>query len=260
MAKDKNMRITSPDGDDGGSGIKRMAITLLIIAAILYVGAFFGLKTDGARSLIEGSLSKRLAMTVQIGHTRLALPFGVAMEKVRAGDPAEGLPGFLAEEVRVKLFSGAGVDVQVDGLDLVLGRQDDGSWEPRFFSKLGDIPMGSVSELSAVTEEFRDDVSIDVSGAVLKWVGETGKTYVMMEGVDFQMSPVKLPRRRMHHYDLSVFKYVVEVGGTASGKEIKRVWLADKDADYVEMSAAGDVQGADSVFGTGRMETVDEDR
>ena len=260
MAKDKNMRITTPDGEEGGSGPKRLLVTLVIIVLILYVGAFFGLKTDGARSLVEGSMSKRLGMEVQIGETALALPLGVAMSNVRAGDPAESLPGFLAETIKVRLLSGSWIGVEVSGVDLVLVRNDDGTWAPRCFSSLGDLPAQDLAGLSVITKEFRSRVSVDVDGAMLKWIGDNGQAYVVMEGVDFVMESVKLPRSRMYHYDLAVFKYAVDGAGGALGRSIKREWLAGEDADYIEISVSGDMQGVDRFFGQGMMEIDDEEQ
>lgn len=260
MAKDKNMRITTPDAEQGGGGFKRLFITLVIIFLIIYVGAFFGLKTDGARSLVEGWISKKVGMEVQVGETKLALPFGVAMSKVRAGDPAEGLPGFVAESIKVKVLPGVSVDIEVSGLDLVLARQADGTWTPRFFSTLGDIPSRSLAGISSITEEFRSHISLDVDGAILKWLGDDGQTCVIMEGVDFSMQSIRLPRRRMYHYDLAVFRYAVDSAGETLGRSIKREWLAGEDSDYIQISASGEFQGADSFFGEGMMETAHEDQ
>jgi hypothetical protein len=260
MAKDKNMRITTPDGEERGNGLKRLLVTLLIITTILYVGAFFGLRTDGARSLIEGEMSKRIGMEVQIGETKLAFPLGVAMHIVKAGEPGEDLGGFLAKEIKIKLLSGAGIHIEASGVDLVMLREDDGSWGPRFFSKLGDIPDHELSMVSNITKGFREHVSIDVDGALLKWIGDDGEVHVLMEGVVFEMQPTRLPGRKMVHYRLDVFKYSVGGPGGASGRDIVREWLAGPDSVYIEVLSTGELTGLESCFSKEMTEIYDEDQ
>lgn len=260
MAKDKNMRITSEDGAEGGSIFKRFVITLLIVTVIFYVGAYFGLRTDGARSLFEGGMSKRLGMDVQIGATKLTFPLGVTMRAVKAGDPAEDLGGFMAEEITIKLLSGAGIHVEASGVDLVMLRDEDGSWGPRFFSKLGDAPSCDLSAVSDMTKGFREKISIDVDGALLKWIGDDGQVHILMEGVMFQMEPVKLPGRKMIHYSLDVFKYSVEGLDAASGRDILREWLAGADSAYVEVLSSGELTGLTSCFTKEVTEMYDEDQ
>jgi hypothetical protein len=259
MAKDKNMRITTPEGDCSGSGLKRFLVTLIIIVIILYVGAFFGLRTAGARSLIDSSLEKRLGMEVEIGEAKLAFPLGVTMQTVKAGEPGENLPGFLAQEICVKFLTFTGTRVSARGVELVLAKQDDGSWAPRFFSRMGDLPARKMEVVSEVTKSFRDKVSVDIDGALIKWIDERGSVDVLMEGVDFEMQPVKLPGREMFHYKLAVFKYRADVVGGGSGHDVVREWLSGADAGYVEVLSAGEMPASEVLVGVGAMEIRDED-
>lgn len=260
MAKDRKMRITTDDGACGGNGLARLVVTLLILALIFYAGAYFGLKTEGARSLVEGWLSRRAGMEVKIDRARLAFPLGVAVYGLAAGEIAEGGAGVAAEELRVKFLSGPGMKVEARGVDLVLARDRDGSWGPRYFSRLGDAPVLSLSDLSGVTSSFRKNVALDVSGAVIKWLGEEGRVYAMMEGVDCRMEPVDLPGREMFYYKLVVFKYSMDGAGGGWGREIVREWLAGEGSGpaYMELSAGGQMNGADSVFGKVSTEAVTE--
>ena len=259
MAKDKNMRITTPDGEPAGNGLKRLAITLVVIAVIFYVGTFFALKTDGARGLVEGWVSKKVGSEVQVGSARLAFPFGVTMTDLISGDIAGGMSGINADEVTIKFLSGAGCTVRVRGAEVVLVRDDEGSWAPRFFNKLGDLPDTGVAGLSKVTEEVRDDYSIYVVGGVIKWLGDEGKQ-VVVDGVDFEMRPVKLPGRRMHYYKLKIFKFGSEGVRGPSGKDIVREWLADEDSSYVELAAEGEIHGPAELFEMQEMEIRDENQ
>ena len=259
MAKDKNMRITTPEGEcGGGNGLKRFLVTVIIIVIILYVGAFFGLRTAGARSLIDGAMEKRLGMEVEIGETKLAFPLGVTMQMVKAGEPGENLPGFLAQELRVNFLSGAGTRVSASGVELVVAKQDDGSWAPRFFSRMGDLPARKTEVVSDVTKSFREKVSVAIDGALVKWVDEDGRVQVMAESLDFEMQPVKLPGREMFHYRLGVFKCTADVIGGGSGHDIVREWLSGPDAAYVEVFSQGDIPTSEVLVGVGAMEITDE--
>ncbi len=258
MARDKNMRITTPDGESSGGGFKRFVITVLIIVIILYVGAFFGLRTAGARSLVDSSLEKRLGMEVEIGETKLAFPLGVRMLTVKAGDPGENLPGFLARELCINFLPLTGTKVSASGVEMVVAKQDDGSWAPRFFSRLGDLPARQMADVSEVTKSFRDKVAIDVDGALIKWVDADGSITVLMEGVDFQMQPVALPGRDMLHYRLAIFKYSSDLVGGGSGHDIVREWLSGPDADYVEVSSQGDMPAGEVAPDVEVMEIEDE--
>lgn len=260
MAKDKNMRITTPEGECRGSGLKRFLITAVIILLIFYVGAFFGLRTAGARSLIDGALEKRLGVELEIGETQLAFPLGVKMHIVKAGEPAESMPGFIAQELCVKYCPFAGTKISVSGVELVLAKQDDGTWEPRFFSRMGYLPAQEMEKVSDATKSFRDRVSIDVDGALIKWVDERGSIDVLMEGVEFEMQSARLPGREMFHYKLGVFKCSADGAGGGSGHDIVREWLSGPDAAYVELLSTGEIPVSEALIGVGAMEILDEDQ
>lgn len=258
MAKDRKMRITTPDGERGGSGLVRFVVTLTIIALIFYAGAYFGLKTEGARSLVEGWLSKRTGMDVKIQRARLAFPLGVAVYDLEAGAIVEGGAGIAAEELKVKFLSGPGAMLEARGVDLVVVRDADGSWGPRYFSKIGDVPVLELAALSDVTASFRKKVALNVKGCLVKWIGDDGRVYAMMEGVDCRMEPVDLPGGEMFYYKLNVFKYSMDGAGGGWGREIVREWLAGRDSSYVEISAGGQMNGADSLFGKVLTEAENE--
>jgi len=257
MARDKNMRITTPDGE-GGSGLKRFVITVLIILVILYVGAFFGLRTDGARSLVEGSMEKRLGMDVEIGETSLAFPLGVRMKTVKAGDPKENKAGLIAEELVIRFLVRPGMSISAKGLELVLVQDADGSWLPRSFSRMSDLPQAGVAGISDITKGISDDMALYIHGALIKWVDEGGRVLVMAEGTDFEMQPVKLPGREMVHYSLSVFKYTTELLPGGTGRDVVREWLYGPDAGLVEVVSRGDLPGGSDFTGLGTMEIKDE--
>lgn len=259
MARDKNMRITTPDGDSGGGGLKRFVVTALIILVIFYAGAYFGLRTSGARSLIDSSLEKRLGMEVEIGETRLAFPLGLRINTIKAGSPGENLPGFTAQELCVELGARLVTKISASGVELVLAKQGDGSWEPRFFSRMGDLPSRKMAIVSDVTKSFRDKVSVCVDDALIKWVDEHGQVSVLMEGVDFEMQQVKLPGREMFHYKLGVFKFSSDLVGGGGDHDIVREWLSGPDAEYVEVLSEGEIPVSEVLIGVGAMEIEDED-
>jgi len=158
----------------------------------------------------------------------------------------------------VRFLSGPGVKVEARGVDLVILRDKDGSWGPRYFSKLGDVPVLTLANLSDVALSFRESVALDIKGAFIKWVGDEGRIYAMMEGVDCRMEPVDLPGRDMFYYKLNVFKYSLAGAGGGWGREIVREWLAGKDSAYLEISAGGQMKGADGLFGKVLVEAENE--
>lgn len=257
MAADKNMRITTPDGDRG-SGLKRFIVTILIILVILYVGAFFGLRTDGARSLVEGALEKRLGVDVSIGETSLAFPLGIRMATVAAGGGEESLAGLDAEEIVVRFLVRPAVRVSVKGLELVLVQDSDGSWQPRSFARMSDLPQAGSAGIAEITKEFSDDFSLRLKGALIKWIDADGRVIAMAEGTDFEMQPVKLPGRKMVYYRLAVFKYTAEQAAGGAGRDIVREWLYSPDAGLVDVVSKGDLPVASDLPGAGVMETTDE--
>lgn len=261
MAKDRNMRITTSDGTERSTGgLRRLLVTVLIIALILYVGAYFGLQTDGARSLLEGWVSRKTGMDVKIGECRLAFPAGVRMQFVKAGDPAENRPGFAADEMTLKVSASGRLVMHLKGLDLVLASEQDGVWAPRFLSRLGDLPVRSLDKLSDLTAGFRSRLMVNIDGAVLKWIGDEGDVYAIMEGVDFSMVPVSLPGRRLTCYRLDVYKFEIDGDAGASGRDLSREWLAGDDLPYVSLSASGVFSGESCLFADSRRELQNENQ
>jgi hypothetical protein len=259
MEEGKNMRITTPDGARSGSGLKRFTVTILIILAILYVGAFFGLRTDGARSLVEGALEKRLGMDVKIGETSMAFPLGISMATVAAGDMAGGQGGLIADEIAVRFLASPGIRVSAKGLELALVQDSDGSWQPRFFATMSDLPQAGTAGISEITKGLSSDFSLRVKGSLVKWVDADGSVLAMAEGTDFEMQPVKLPGRKMVYYRLGVFKYTSEQAPGGGGRDILREWLYSPDAGLVDVVSKGDLPVGSAAAAAGVVtETADE--
>lgn len=228
------MKISSSDG--GGLGfVGRLAVTLLLVAAILTVAGLFLARTEGAKALVEDRLAKILGMDVAIDSMAIGWPYALVMRDVQSDGFSESAPGFIAQEIRVAFGVRTLWRVVVHRGTLQLARTSDGVWAPAFFARMGDLPRGGLPEVSALTQPLRDRFALKLSGGRIHWLNAEGRPTTSAGGIIFQMSPARLAGRRAHFYSLSVYK-VLPGDGAASLLDVKWEWLATEQRPCIVIS------------------------
>jgi len=208
--------------------------TVVVLGALLLGIILMVLRSQGGKDFVEDRLKKWLGHELTIRGVTLGFPLDLVVEELVSKDfdlPGEG--GFKAEELRIgaRGFNRLRIAVYKGRLNLV--RREDGGWEPGFFSKLGDLPKRSISEISRLTSGFRNSVVFVINDGRISWLGPDGRLEAEAGGIVFRVTPVGVPGRQMFHYYLSVYTVVGPDGGR--GHDIEREWLASDDHDYLEL-------------------------
>jgi len=230
------MKISSPCGTTV-RGLGRFLLTLVVVAAILLTTGFFAVRTRGGRSFIEDWLEKRTGMDMNIPGSRIGWPYELVLERpMSAGFRSGAAPGVKAQEVRIGLGLRTGWRVSVQGCVVSLMRGKDRSWEPQFLSVLGDLPLKNIAEISRITSGFRQSTSLRVGDSSIRWLDSEGMVKISASGVDFAVTPLRMPRRIMYHHHISICSMRGLIGTHMT--DIERVWLASDERDYVEIHGA----------------------
>ena len=241
------MKITSEGGPERGK-FTRALVTLLVLLAIVLVAVFFLVRTNGARSLIEERLSRRIGLETVIERSRIGFPYVLVLEGVKSTEYGKsGRAGFRASELRLGFIFPGRCKVRVRDCELVLIRKGSGASEPSVLSALGDLPWRNLAELSGLTESFRDRVVLDCSEVAIRWCDPGSKVLAEVGGLSFRMEPVRVPGRTMFYYHLRAYS-VLNVDGTV-GRAIEHEWLAGPSIDYMELyRITGDGEGGGGKF------------
>jgi hypothetical protein len=213
--------------------VGRFLTTLIIVLAILLTTVFFAVRTAGGRSFLQDALAKRLGRNVALGSARIGFPYDLVLGAVVSSDYDAGRSGFRCEEARVGIGPGR-VRLTLAGPEINLRRNADGVWAPELFGKIGGLPWRKVGEISTLTEDLRKSTALHVRGGGINWLDEQGRVLASAADIAFDLSPVRLPGRRVYHYRLSVYS-VLDVEGRRVNA-LQREWLASADKAYLELS------------------------
>ena len=225
-------------GRGGKGGIGRLLVALLVVWAILYVAAFVVARMEVGRKFIKGRLEKQLGLEIEIDRTSLALPFEIVVDRVESkGSEFGRKPGFSASEIRItpRLFSQTGVSV-LRG-ELTLMRDEEGSWKPAAFSRLGDIPLRNIAEVSRVTRAFRKELAIHVSDSSIVWLDKTELEIASVRGIRLDVLPVNIPERTLYYHHLAAYDMLGVDGMRVH--DVEREWLSSDTKDYIEIDRSG---------------------
>jgi len=235
----RRMRIS---GGGGGGCLTRFVATTLIVAAVLLVTGLFLVRTEGARSLIEGQLSKRIGADVRIAQARIGWPYDLVLKNL-TNRPVDGVgkAGFAAHEVRIGLGLRTRWRVAVSRFEIDLVRGSDTSWRPVCLASLGVVPWEDAAGISGVTEEVRDRVRLSLSNGTIRWHDEKERLVASAQSFRFEMAPVRVLDRRIYYYYLDIYNWLAPDGVRVHDTE--REWLATGMSDYVELHTSQSADG-----------------
>ena len=230
--------------------------TTLAVLAVAYVAAYLASRTRGFRSYLEGFLEDRLGMPVQIGGARATWQLDVVLREVESrGASQPGAAGFSAEEAVFRWspvrFGKRRLGSARYTLEVVRGRLsfapgESGGWEPAVFDKVRSwlekwagfsVPRvkEAVPAVAAKPEaegeggakppvrlkpDFWERMNLSITEGDVVWWGRDGALIASAEGVELQVTPVRLPKRRMVHYLLTA-----ETAQPAPGRSVQNLTL-----------------------------------
>lgn len=211
----------------------RFLITTGVVIVILMITFVFVARTEGFRDLLQSALSTRLGLELEIEKTGVGLPYVIVVENIASKDVGSEKAGWIiADEARIGLGFRTPLVINVTRASLNLVEGLNGEWSPALFSRLGDLPLRNVSEISHITESFRKNTALHLKDCSINWVPARDKG-VSASGISFEVMPVRMPGKGMFYHRLLV--YNVPGGGDHRFKDVERVWLACEDNRYVEL-------------------------
>jgi hypothetical protein len=206
----------------------RLVTTILVAAALVLVTGWFAARTQGGKAFLSEWLGKRTGLDFKVGRTRIGLPYAVVFEDAESVEKAgDGQPMVRAREIRIGWRPWARWAVYVRRASASVETAG-GVCRPAFLAGLASVDPMDVHAVSALTAEFRNRITVELDDASVSRLGQDGG-YSSAQGVDFVLTPVRIPDRRMYHGRLLVRSYVMADGTSVSG--LRREWLA---ADGVE--------------------------
>lgn len=216
----------------GRRGLRSAVFTILILVALLLAFGFFAVRTDYGQQSIERALTKRLGIPITIGSARIVWPYDLVLSGVSTETETEtGDPGFKADELRINWSWPRQMHIELRGPVAILQQTETGDWVPSVFAALG--PLQDIAGISAVTDTFERDWSVDVTDGAIRWNDIHQTELASVGGIRFSMTPVQLPSRVLTHYYLYVRHAYGSGGYRLSGLE--REWMATEDNTYIEI-------------------------
>ena len=179
-----------------------------------------------------------MGMPLTIQGASVGLPCDVVIANVESENyAAAGEPGFRADELRIGLRVSSRLAVAVHRGTLKLMRNEDGSWAPSRFSELGALPSRRFTDLSRLTSGLREGMALRVNDSSISWMNSEGVETCGASGVIFGLEPIRVPRRRMYYYFLSVHTLTLPEGQRAH--DVEREWLASDTRECLELYRSG---------------------
>ena len=237
------MKVSSvEEGRQGCLG--RLLGTLVVLALILLVTVYFAARTEGGRAFVEDRLERRLGVALTVGGTAIGWPYALVIRDVASdGFGQEGRAGFHADEVRIsRLHPRLRRCVTVHRPVLHLALDDDGAWRPAAFARLGELWRMELGEVSRATTGWREQTTLHVHEASLRWYDQEGQERASAGGVSFQVVPVRIPGRDMFYCRLSAYN----VSGPDGERlhDVETEWLTSERGRDVLLSEAPPGPGA----------------
>ncbi len=241
-AQPHRVTVSGEEEGGGGRPFSRFFITVLVVLAILYVAVFLAARTDGFRSYLEERFKNWLGVPVTIKTARVTVALDLVINQLASEGWKQGAgPGFKVERIDVRWsaldalrFGGPLLrGIELRECDLAFEARPGGKWEPDVAKTLGawvvewsgltlrdeeDEGGGRRRERDAgekeeageeapaskpeLKPEFWDSLELVVRDSRMSWKNEDGREMAVAEGIDLDVTPVKLPNRQMVHYFL----------------------------------------------------------
>ena len=219
-----------------GHPIRRFIITVCILAAVFYVGAFLACGTDGFRSYTEEYLGNHLGIPVHVKHVNATPGLDLVLTGVMTeGISRKGTPGYRVKEAVVrwslvnKIFSRGEIvsAMELNDFNVSFAPGASGEWEPSALAKLGSwvaewgrfdlkppvaAPSSAESEgkqeSRPVAKKIRTDfwgrIKLSIDEGTMSWSDADQRELASASGLHFTITPLSVPNRKMTHYFLTV--------------------------------------------------------
>lgn len=218
--------------------VRHFLAILGMLLLIAYLAIFLACRTKGFQTYAEAALQRRLGLPVSLKSAQATPALNLRLEGLasRNSDQA-GRPAIRIREAVVGWSwagwirpGGRAVDrLTLRGCSISFAPGASGRWEPLAFERLGrwlsdwggfgltNAPTaGGVEEEEAgdapapekrtglMAPDFWDRVHLEVQEGRIVWWDAQGRELAAAEGIELTVTPIRLPRRQMVHYALSI--------------------------------------------------------
>jgi len=230
------MKVKTPEGGVGVVG--RFLVTVLIILVVLLVTVFFAVRTRGGHEFIEERIEKHLGLSIEVERMRIGWPYALVLEDMRTeGFDEEGdMPGFAAQEVRLGPSLRARYRIFVRRGHLRLVEAEGHIWDPSCFARLGELPYGDLADVTRMLPLAARRVEFEMNGGRLEWFDRRNSILASAHGINYCVTPVRIPGRTMQHHALSLYSMARPNGARMS--DVSREWLSSDTIERVELMDA----------------------
>ncbi len=229
------MKVKTPEGGMGVVG--RFLVTVLVILIVLLVTVFFAVRTRGGHEFIEERIEKHLGVDITVDRMRIGWPYALVMEDMRTeGFDEEGdMPGFAAQEVRIGPSLRAPYRLFIRRGHLRLVETESRLWDPACFARLGELPYGDLADVTRMLS-LTGRMEFGVNGGRVEWFDRQNSILASAHGIDYRVTPVRIPGRTMQHHALSLYSMTRPNGARMS--DVSREWLSSDTMERVELMDA----------------------
>ena len=184
------------------------AVTLVVLAVMLYGAALAISRTGGFRAYVQADLSEAVGFEVALRDARLTPGLALVVEGVAAGRfDAPGTPCLQADRVLLgwSPFASGGSrlrSIAVETGRLAFARTADGSWTPRPLAGAAEALLrgaGIDPDAARPSAPPRSSIRVTLRGVDVVWWKADRSTLASLSGLSLDVTPVDLPGRRLVH-------------------------------------------------------------
>ena len=202
---------------------------IAVSMAVILTAATVVVRTVAGREWIARTLQKKTGLDLEIGGAHIGLPFDLVLEGVRAR-VVEGYGGFSAREIRLGMQLDGEMQLEVTGAELNAVKTADG-WLPARFERIA--ALDDVSDTAALFEDAPRRLHLEVrDSAIVRTTGD-GEQIASVTGLSLSVVPIDVPGRTLRWYEFSA-RAVKRTGG-AVGRNVRRLWISDRENPYLEV-------------------------
>ena len=268
-----------------GHPIRRFIVTVCILAAVFYVGAFLACGTDGFRSYTEEYLGNHLGIPVHVKHVNATPGLDLVLTGVMTeGISRKGTPGYRVREAVVhwslvnKILSRGEIlsAMELNDFQVSFAPGESGEWEPSALAKLGswvaewgrfDLKPPVAAPALAGSEEkpeppprpmakkirtdFWDRIRLSIEEGTMSWSDADQRELASASGIHFTVTPLSVPNRKMTHYFLTVENASV---GDRKGVRDFTFEMLKVGSNNIVITCVGDWNGTEGGRGSDSLE------
>ena len=239
-------------------GLLQVLVSVIIIFAILWITAFFAVRTRTGHDAVVERLQRGLGRELTVGTTRLAPPLALVAEQVVSVDYVAGEQGVRADLIEVSFGFRPWVRVHVVRPEVNLV-YDGVGWTPARLAGLGELPGDSLGGLSELCTQGLGNAAMTVEDGTINWYGgrtkadrhftegngdDGGGRAAFAEHVNFKRCRVALPQREAWFHGLEVARVQTPDAPVVEGVKVE--WLSVESNRYVEITRSSSLPPADA--------------